>query len=66
MQFYHHSVLHVVLHVVDVYIFAVGARIYESDLQPLATKERGRHFFRILKEDMDTMFDEIFGECSFK
>uniref|UniRef100_A0A8C5CDL5 C3/C5 convertase n=1 Tax=Gadus morhua TaxID=8049 RepID=A0A8C5CDL5_GADMO len=62
MQFYHHSVLHVVLHVVDVYIFAVGARIYESDLQPLATNERGRHFFRILKEDMDTMFDEIFDD----
>uniref|UniRef100_A0A8C5AYV0 C3/C5 convertase n=1 Tax=Gadus morhua TaxID=8049 RepID=A0A8C5AYV0_GADMO len=46
----------------DVYIFAVGARIYESDLQPLATNERGRHFFRILKEDMDTMFDEIFDD----
>ncbi|CAL8279142.1 unnamed protein product [Arctogadus glacialis] len=46
----------------DVYIFAVGARIYESDLQPLATKERGRHFFRILEEDMDTMFDGIFDD----
>ena len=68
MYFYlgYHIGLHVVLYVLDVYMFAVGDLIYEVDLQPLATGERGRHFFRIQKEKMDTMFEDIFGKCSFK
>ena len=58
--------MHVVLYVLDVYIFAIGAKIYEVDLQPLATGERGRHFFRIQKESLEsTMFEDMFGK-SFK
>ena len=63
---HHHIVLHVVLYVLEVYIFAVGEKIYESDLQPLTVGEQGRHFFRIQKEDLEDMFEEIFGKCSFK
>ncbi|CAL8268056.1 unnamed protein product [Merluccius merluccius] len=46
----------------DVYVFAVGAKIYENYLMPLVTEDRGRHFFRINKETMESMFDEIFDD----
>jgi len=49
----------------DVYIFAVGPTISHQDLMLLATEaeqNRGRHYFRIHEEEMENMFDEMFGK----
>uniref|UniRef100_A0A3B4ZS29 C3/C5 convertase n=1 Tax=Stegastes partitus TaxID=144197 RepID=A0A3B4ZS29_9TELE len=47
----------------DIYVFAIGAEIFDDDLHPLTAGTGGRHYFRMkdIKNLQDT-FDEIIDE----
>ncbi|XP_056910305.1 complement factor B-like isoform X2 [Takifugu flavidus] len=54
----------------DIYIFGIGAEIYESDLKPLTAGTGGNHFFKMkditnLQETFDEIIDEeeVVGMC---
>uniref|UniRef100_A0A667YSV6 C3/C5 convertase n=1 Tax=Myripristis murdjan TaxID=586833 RepID=A0A667YSV6_9TELE len=47
----------------DIYIFAIGAEIYDEDLQPLTAGTGGEHYFRLKNIDnLQETFDEIIDE----
>ncbi|XP_068187285.1 complement factor B-like [Antennarius striatus] len=46
----------------DIYIFAVGAEIYESDLRPLTVGTQGQHYFKLQIKDLNQTFDEMIDE----
>ncbi|KAM4620927.1 complement factor B-like [Polymixia lowei] len=47
----------------DIYVFAIGAEIYDGDLQPLITGTGGKHYFRLEKiNDLEETFDDIIDE----
>ncbi|XP_058482990.1 complement factor B-like [Solea solea] len=47
----------------DIYVFAVGAEIFDSDLQPLTVGTDGRHYFRMKDiQNLQETFDEIIDE----
>ncbi|XP_060941709.1 complement factor B-like [Limanda limanda] len=51
----------------DIYIFAIGAEIYDDDLQPLTAGLGGRHYFRLKDiENLQETFDEIIDEGDVK
>lgn len=46
----------------DIYIFGIGAEIYESDLKPLTAGTGGDHFFKMRDiTNLQETFDEIIG-----
>ncbi|XP_028450837.1 complement factor B-like isoform X1 [Perca flavescens] len=54
----------------DIYIFAIGAEVFDSDLQPLATGIGDRHYYKMkditnLQETFDDIIDEeeVKGLC---
>ncbi|KAM4545896.1 complement factor B-like [Odontesthes bonariensis] len=54
----------------DIYVFGIGAVIYDDDLQPLTAGTGGQHYFRLkhdtnLHETFDEMIDEseVVGLC---
>uniref|UniRef100_A0A8C9YCL8 C3/C5 convertase n=1 Tax=Sander lucioperca TaxID=283035 RepID=A0A8C9YCL8_SANLU len=54
----------------DIYIFAIGAEVFDSDLQPLATGIGDRHYYKMkditnLQETFDDIIDEeeVTGLC---
>ncbi|XP_037605565.1 complement factor B-like [Sebastes umbrosus] len=54
----------------DIYIFAIGAEIFDDDLQPLVAGTGGQHYFRMknitnLQETFDDIIDadEVMGLC---
>uniref|UniRef100_A0A672GWK0 Complement factor b, like n=1 Tax=Salarias fasciatus TaxID=181472 RepID=A0A672GWK0_SALFA len=50
----------------DIYIFAIGAQIFDDDLQPLVVGKEGKHYFRMKDiKNLQETFDEIIGESSF-
>ncbi|XP_032388691.1 complement factor B [Etheostoma spectabile] len=47
----------------DIYIFAIGAEIFDSDLQPLATGIGERHYYKMSDiKDLQETFDDIIDE----
>uniref|UniRef100_A0A3Q2QTR3 C3/C5 convertase n=1 Tax=Fundulus heteroclitus TaxID=8078 RepID=A0A3Q2QTR3_FUNHE len=47
----------------DIYIFAIGADIFDEDLQPLTAGTGGNHYFRMSKiGELRETFDEIIDE----
>lgn len=49
----------------DIYIFGIGAEIYESDLKPLTAGTGGNHFFKMKDiNNLQETFDEIIGTLS--
>ncbi|MEQ2293626.1 hypothetical protein AMECASPLE_035517 [Ameca splendens] len=54
----------------DIYVFAIGADIFDEDLQPLTAGTGGKHYFKMpkmdnLKETFDSIIDEsqVVGLC---
>lgn len=46
----------------DIYIFGIGAEIYESDLKPLTAGTGGQHFFKMKDtSELEETFDYIIG-----
>lgn len=53
--------------VTDIYIFAIGAEIFDDDLQPLTVGTGGQHYFRMKEiKQLQQTFDEIIGKSSLK
>ncbi|XP_070839171.1 complement factor B-like [Chaetodon trifascialis] len=51
----------------DIYIFAIGAEIFDNDLQPLTVGTGGSHYFRMKNiENLQETFDEIIDEEAVK
>lgn len=49
----------------DIYIFGIGAEIYDSDLKPLTAGTGGSHFFKMKDiTNLQETFDEIIGMMS--
>ncbi|CAG00502.1 unnamed protein product [Tetraodon nigroviridis] len=47
----------------DIYIFGIGAEIYESDLRPLTAGTGGEHFFKLMEiQNLQETFDNIIDE----
>ncbi|XP_029957250.1 complement factor B-like [Salarias fasciatus] len=47
----------------DIYIFAIGAQIFDDDLQPLVVGKEGKHYFRMKDiKNLQETFDEIIDE----
>ncbi|XP_038129941.1 complement factor B-like [Cyprinodon tularosa] len=47
----------------DIYVFAIGADIFDEDLQPLTTGTGGEHYFRMKKlVELQETFDKIIDE----
>ncbi|KAM9348848.1 complement factor B-like [Symphorus nematophorus] len=47
----------------DIYIFGIGAEIFDDDLQPLTAGTGGRHYFRMKDiKNLQDSFDEIIDE----
>ncbi|XP_070839034.1 complement factor B-like [Chaetodon trifascialis] len=47
----------------DIYVFAIGAEIFDDDLQPLTVGTGGNHYFRMKNiENLQETFDEIIDE----
>ncbi|KAM9348847.1 complement factor B-like, partial [Symphorus nematophorus] len=47
----------------DIYIFGIGAEIFDDDLQPLTAGTGGRHYFRMKDiSNLQNTFDEIIDE----
>ncbi|XP_040907276.1 complement factor B-like [Toxotes jaculatrix] len=47
----------------DIYIFAIGAELFDDDLQPLTAGTGGQHYFRMKDiENLQETFDEIIDE----
>ncbi|XP_013858625.1 complement factor B [Austrofundulus limnaeus] len=45
----------------DIYIFAIGADLFDDDLQPLTVGTGGSHYFRLNDKDLREAFDTIIG-----
>ncbi|XP_035522771.1 complement factor B-like, partial [Morone saxatilis] len=51
----------------DIYMFAIGADIFDDDLQPLTAGTGGKHYFRLKDiENLQETFDEIIDENEVK
>uniref|UniRef100_A0A8C4EHG7 C3/C5 convertase n=1 Tax=Dicentrarchus labrax TaxID=13489 RepID=A0A8C4EHG7_DICLA len=51
----------------DIYMFAIGAEIFDDDLQPLTVGTGGKHYFRLRDiENLQETFDEIIDEDEVK
>ncbi|XP_041656630.1 complement factor B-like [Cheilinus undulatus] len=51
----------------DIYVFAIGTEILDSDLQPLATGLGGQHYFRMKYiKDLQETFNQIIDEEAVK
>ncbi|XP_035522774.1 complement factor B-like [Morone saxatilis] len=51
----------------DIYVFAIGAEIFDDDLQPLTAGTGGKHYFRLKDiENLQETFDEIIDENEVK
>ncbi|KAI3373649.1 hypothetical protein L3Q82_022239 [Scortum barcoo] len=51
----------------DIYVFAIGAEIFDDDLQPLALGTGGKHYFRMKDiEDLQDTFEEMIDEQDVK
>lgn len=49
----------------DIYVFGIGAEIYDSDLKPLTAGTGGSHFFKMQDiTNLQETFDEIIGILS--
>lgn len=49
----------------DIYIFGIGAEIYDSDLKPLTAGTGGNHFFKMKDiTNLQKTFDDIIGMTS--
>ncbi|XP_069577993.1 complement factor B-like [Brachyistius frenatus] len=47
----------------DIYVFAIGAEIFDDDLQPLTAGTGGQHYFRLNNiESLQDTFDKIIDE----
>ncbi|XP_061154620.1 complement factor B-like [Syngnathus typhle] len=47
----------------DIYIFAIGAQIFDDDLEPLVTGTGGNHYFRLQNiKQLQKTFDDIIDE----
>lgn len=51
--------------VTDIYVFAIGAEIYDDDLKPLTVGTDGKHYFRMKNEigNLEETFDNIIGKA---
>lgn len=49
----------------DIYVFAIGAEIYDDDLLRLTTGNGGPHYFRLNDVDkkLNQTFDEMIGKA---
>lgn len=53
--------------VADIYIFAIGTDILDTELMSLTAGNDGRHYFRMKDiTNLNETFDEIIGKKSFK
>lgn len=53
--------------VTDIYIFAIGAELFDDDLQPLTAGTGGQHYFRMKDiKNLQETFDEIIGKSYLK
>ncbi|XP_068600166.1 complement factor B-like [Brachionichthys hirsutus] len=46
----------------DIYIFAIGAEIFEDDLRALTVGAKGKHYFKLQIKDLSQTFDEMIDE----